>query len=87
MAFAVCLPCGDGSCTSSGGVPQDYALFGSVGPDMMPVGYGVDVAKYIAEKLVAKIEQVPVTSTSRIPYVLTNNADMIISVLGKVART
>lgn len=54
---------------------------------MMPVGYGVDVAKYIAEKLVAKIEQVPVTSTSRIPYVLTNNADMIISVLGKVART
>ncbi|TJW78458.1 MAG: transporter substrate-binding domain-containing protein, partial [Mesorhizobium sp.] len=48
-------------------VPQDFPPFGSVGADMTPQGYDVDVANLIGEKLGAKVEIVPVTSANRIP--------------------
>jgi polar amino acid transport system substrate-binding protein len=64
-------------------VPQDFPPFGSVGADMEPKGYDVDVAKLIAAKLGAKLELVPVTSANRIPYLQTNKVDLVISSLGK----
>ncbi len=64
-------------------VPQDFPPFGSVGPDLKPVGYDIDVANLIAAKLGVKAELVPVASSNRIPYLQTKKADLVISSLGK----
>lgn len=68
------------------GVPQDFPPFGSVGTDMAPMGYDIDVANLIAEKLGVKTELVPVTSANRVPYLQTNKVDLVISSLGKNAE-
>lgn len=67
-------------------VPQDFPPFGSVGTDMVPQGYDVDMATLIADKLGVKVEIVPVTSANRIPYLQTNKVDLVISSLGKNAE-
>ncbi len=64
-------------------VPADYPPFGSVGSDMKPQGYDIDMAALLAKSMNAKVELVPVTSANRIPYLQTNKVDLIISSLGK----
>lgn len=64
-------------------VPQDFPPFGSVGIDMAPRGYDIDVANLIGEKLGVKVELTPVTSANRIPYLQTNKVDLVVSSLGK----
>ena len=67
-------------------VPQDFPPFGSVGPDMKPVGYDIDMAKLIAQELGVVLEIVPVSSANRIPYLTTKKVDLVISSLGKNAE-
>ncbi|WP_245296871.1 MULTISPECIES: transporter substrate-binding domain-containing protein [Rhodomicrobium] len=67
-------------------VPQDFAPFGSVGTDMKPAGYDIDMGNYIAAELGVKAEIVPVTSANRIPYLQTKKVDLVISSLGKNAE-
>ncbi|WP_244642647.1 transporter substrate-binding domain-containing protein [Phyllobacterium sp. 628] len=67
-------------------VPQDFPPFGSVSSDMTPMGYDIDMAKLIGDKLGVKTELVPVTSANRIPYLQTNKVDLVISSLGKNAE-
>lgn len=67
-------------------VPQDFAPFGSAGPDLKPVGYDIDMAAHIAQELGVKLELVPVTSANRIPYLQTKKVDLVISSLGKNAE-
>lgn len=67
-------------------VPQDFAPFGSTGPDMQPQGYDIDTARLIAKGLGVKLELVPVTSANRLPYLQTHKVDLIISSLGKNAE-
>ena len=67
-------------------VPQDFPPFGSVGTDMAPKGYDIDMAALIAKKMGVKLELVPVTSANRIPYLQTNKVDLVISSLGKNAE-
>ncbi|GLS90744.1 amino acid ABC transporter substrate-binding protein [Psychromonas marina] len=64
-------------------VPQDFPPFGSVGLDLKPQGYDIDMAKYLAEQLNVKLELVPVTSANRIPYLQTGKVDLVISSMGK----
>jgi polar amino acid transport system substrate-binding protein len=64
-------------------VPQDFPPFGSVGTDLKPVGYDIDVANYIGKQLGVKVDLVPVTSANRIPYLTTKKVDLVISSLGK----
>jgi polar amino acid transport system substrate-binding protein len=64
-------------------VPEDYPPFGSVGADMKPQGYDVDMAALLAKALGAKVQLVPVNSANRIPYLTTNKVDLVISSLGK----
>jgi polar amino acid transport system substrate-binding protein len=64
-------------------VPQDFPPFGSVGPDMKPAGYDIDVARLVAKELGVTVELVPVTSANRIPYLQTRKAQLVISTLGK----
>ncbi|MBZ0147544.1 MAG: transporter substrate-binding domain-containing protein [Pseudorhodoplanes sp.] len=67
-------------------VPQDFAPFGSAGPDLKPVGYDIDMANLIGKELGVKVEIIPVTSANRIPYLQTRKADLVISSLGKNAE-
>lgn len=64
-------------------VPQDFPPFGSVGPDLQPQGYDIDMAKLVAAKMGVSLTLVPVTSENRLPYLQTKKVDLIISSLGK----
>ncbi|HEI8867272.1 transporter substrate-binding domain-containing protein [Serratia sp. AKBS12] len=64
-------------------VPQDFPPFGSVGTDLQPQGYDIDMAQYLADKMKLKLQLVPVTSANRVPYLQTNKVDLVISSLGK----
>ncbi|EXJ12515.1 transporter substrate-binding domain-containing protein [Nitrincola nitratireducens] len=64
-------------------VPQDFPPFGSVGTDLKPRGYDIDMANYIAEQMGVSVELITVTSANRIPYLQTGRADLVISSLGK----
>ncbi|WP_440867261.1 transporter substrate-binding domain-containing protein [Symbiopectobacterium purcellii] len=67
-------------------VPQDFPPFGSVGTDLQPQGYDIDVARYLAQEMKLKLQLVPVTSANRVPYLQTNKVDLVISSLGKNAE-
>ncbi|UPR46425.1 transporter substrate-binding domain-containing protein [Vibrio cyclitrophicus] len=67
-------------------VPQDFPPFGSVGLDLKPQGYDIDMAQYLADELGVKLDLVPVTSANRIPYLQTRKVDLVISSLGKNAE-
>ncbi|WP_108125013.1 transporter substrate-binding domain-containing protein [Saccharospirillum mangrovi] len=64
-------------------VPQDFPPFGSVGTDLQPQGFDIDMAQYVADQLGVELELIPVTSANRIPYLQTRKADLVISSLGK----
>lgn len=64
-------------------VPQDFPPFGSIGTDMKPQGYDIDMATLIANDLGVDVELIPVTSANRIPFLTTGKADLVISSLGK----
>jgi len=64
-------------------IPTDFPPYGFVGTDLKPQGLDIDVANYIAAKLGAKVELLPVTTANRIPYLQTKKADLVISTLGK----
>ncbi len=60
-------------------VDPTSAPFGVTGTDGQPDGYDVDVARLLAKYMGVDLELVPVTSTNRIPYLLTNRVDLVIS--------
>jgi len=62
------------------GVFEDYPPFGSIGPDMKPVGYDIDVANLIGKALNAKVELVAVTGDNRMAFLADRKADMLLSV-------
>ena len=64
-------------------VPTDYAPYGFVDKNLQPQGLDIDMARYVADKLGATVELVPVTSANRVPYLQTRKADIVISTLGK----
>lgn len=47
--------------------------------NMQPIGSEVESAKLLAESLGVKLEIVEVTSTNRIPYLLTNMTDVVVA--------
>ena len=60
-------------------VDPTSAPFGVAGPDGQPDGYDVDVAKLVAKYMGVDLELVAVTSANRIPYLLTDRVDLVIS--------
>ena len=85
-AHADALAAAEKSGTLRIAVPQDFPPFGTVGPDLKPRGYDIDVANLIGRELKLKVEIIPVSSTNRIPYLTTGKADLVISSLGKNAE-
>lgn len=62
------------------GVFEDYPPFGSIGPDMKPHGYDIDVADLIGKELGAKVELIQVTGDNRMAYLADHKVDMLLSV-------
>lgn len=72
------------------GVPLDYPPFGTVAPDLTPIGYDIDTAHYLAQGLGLTLVLVPVTSANRVAYLVSGRVDLVISSLGSTperART
>ena len=63
-------------------VPLDVPPFGSQNQAREPEGFDVDLAGMVAKSLGVKLEMQQVTGANRIPYLLTDKVDIVISVMG-----
>jgi len=63
-------------------VPLDVPPFGSISPDRKPEGFDIDLAAMVGKALGVKVELQQVTAANRIPYLLTDKVDVVISVMG-----
>lgn len=62
------------------GVFEDYPPFGSIGADMKPQGYDIDMARLIGKTLKAKVDLVQVNGDNRMAYLADHKVDMLLSV-------
>jgi polar amino acid transport system substrate-binding protein len=62
--------------------PLDVPPFGSQNAQREPEGFDIDLANMVAKALGAKLEMQQVTGANRIPFLLTNKVDVVISVMG-----
>jgi polar amino acid transport system substrate-binding protein len=64
------------------GVPLDVPPFGSVNAQRQAEGFDIDLANMVAKGLGVKVELVQLTAANRIPFLLTDKVDIVISVMG-----
>ena len=64
------------------GVPVDLPPFGYLDDKQQPIGLDIDVAKLIADGLGVRLEMQQITGQNRIPFLLTNKLDLVVSALG-----
>lgn len=64
------------------GVPIDVPPFGFVDANNQPIGLDVDVANMIGEALGVEVELQQITGANRIPYLVTDRLDLVISAMG-----
>jgi len=62
--------------------PLDVPPFGSVNQERKPEGFDIDLAEMVAKALGVKVELQQVTGANRIPFLLTDKVDIVISVMG-----
>jgi polar amino acid transport system substrate-binding protein len=64
------------------GVPLDVPPFGSQNVNRQAEGFDVDMATMVAKALGVKLEITQITGANRIPFLLTDKVDLVISVMG-----
>jgi len=64
------------------GLLVDFPPFGILDEAGNPDGYDADVARLLAEDLGVQLNLVPVTGPNRIPYLLSNQIDILVASLG-----
>lgn len=64
------------------GMLVDFPPFGLMDASNQPDGYDADVAKLLGEEWGVKVEIVPVSGPNRIPYLQSNQVDLLIAGLG-----
>ncbi|GAB4166647.1 MAG: transporter substrate-binding domain-containing protein [Thalassobaculales bacterium] len=64
------------------GVPLDVPPFGSQDANRNPVGFDVELAEMVGKALGVKVELQQITGANRIPFLLTDKVDIVISVMG-----
>lgn len=64
------------------GVPIDVPPFGFMDENNEPTGLDVDVANMIGEALGVEVELQQITGANRIPYLVTDRLDLVISAMG-----
>ena len=62
--------------------PLDVPPFGSQNAQREPEGFDIELAGMVAKALGVKLEMQQVTGANRIPFLLTNKVDIVISVMG-----
>ena len=62
--------------------PLDVPPFGSQNAQREPEGFDVELAGMVAKALGVKLEMQQVTGANRIPFLITNKVDIVISVMG-----
>jgi polar amino acid transport system substrate-binding protein len=62
--------------------PLDVPPFGSQNAQREPEGFDIELAGMVAKALGVKLEMQQVTGANRIPFLLTNKVDVVISVMG-----
>jgi polar amino acid transport system substrate-binding protein len=63
-------------------VPLDVPPFGSVNQQRQPEGFDIEFAEMVGKALGVKVELQQVTGANRIPFLLTDKVDIVISVMG-----
>jgi polar amino acid transport system substrate-binding protein len=61
------------------GIDLTFPPFGTLDADLKPIGSDVSAARMIAKDLGVELEIVQLTGPNRVPYLLTNKVDMVIS--------
>ena len=64
------------------GMLVDFPPFGITNTNNEPDGYDADVAKLLAKELGVKLQIVPVTGPNRVPYLQSNQVDLLVASLG-----
>ncbi|MGK6314259.1 transporter substrate-binding domain-containing protein [Neorhizobium sp. DT-125] len=64
------------------GMLVDFPPFGIMNTNNEPDGYDADVAKLLAQEWGVKVQIVPVTGPNRIPYLQSNQVDLLVASLG-----
>jgi len=64
------------------GMLVDFPPFGIMNQNNQPDGYDADVAKLLAKELGVEATIVPVTGPNRIPYLQSNQVDVLVASLG-----
>lgn len=64
------------------GLLVDFPPFGILDTSGNPDGYDADVARLLAEDMGVELNLVPVTGPNRIPYLLSNQVDILVASLG-----
>ena len=64
------------------GVPLDVPPFGSLNAQRQPEGFDIDLANMVGKSLGVKVELQQITGANRIPFLLTDKVDIVISVMG-----
>ena len=64
------------------GMLVDFPPFGIMNTSNEPDGYDADVAKLLAKEWGVKVQIVPVTGPNRIPYLQSNQVDLLVASLG-----
>lgn len=64
------------------GMLVDFPPFGIINESNQPDGYDADVAKLLAEEFGVAVAIVPVTGPNRIPYLQSNQVDLLVASLG-----
>jgi polar amino acid transport system substrate-binding protein len=64
------------------GTQMDNPPFGYIGPDGKPAGFDVELGQMIAKSLGVKVQLEQIIGANRIPFLLTNKIDLVISAMG-----
>ncbi|HEX2147907.1 MAG TPA: transporter substrate-binding domain-containing protein [Pseudorhizobium sp.] len=64
------------------GMLVDFPPFGIMNENNQPDGYDADVAKLLAKEWGVDVQIVPVTGPNRIPYLQSNQVDLLVASLG-----
>lgn len=64
------------------GMLVDFPPFGIINANNEPDGYDADVAKLLGNEWGVKVQIVPVTGPNRIPYLQSNQVDLLVASLG-----
>ena len=64
------------------GVPLDAPPFGSQDASRKPIGFDIELAEMVGKALGVKVEFQQITGANRIPFLITDKVDIVISVMG-----